>query len=316
MCCGKLLRFLINIILPYSILCIFLFQIYSQYSTIVTLRTIIDNKKDGRNTITNYQLKNKHYDFNMNKVKEYFEDNAIMNLPYVKNFTLGLIEKRNFNKDKDFDNRKYMLFYLMAYDIISLIIVYCFIYGSIKAGLLKIIFQIIRFYFNAKRLKRFNTNMDLFSIINSKIQNMYFIRGWSIFNPEGFLIIEFLCNFTIILDIILLTIYILRAYKYRKNKQFNIIEDIGNDSGEEENEEKDEKDKKSDNNKIKENNEDESNEESKSNNNNIIENNKERVGRIEMDFENEDECNEVSEESDKRNNNINNNVIKQDTQDE
>ena len=316
MCCGKCIRFLINVILPYSILCIFLFQIYSQYSTIVTLRTNIDNKKDGRKTLRNYQLtKDKHYDFNMNKVKEYFEDNTIMNLPFVKNLTLDLIEKRNVNNDKEFDNRIYMLYYLIFYDFISLIIVYSFIYGSIGAGLLKIIFQIIRFYFNAKRLKRFNTNMGLFAIINSKIQNMYLIRGWSIFNPEGFLIIEFLCNFTIILDIILLIIYIYRVYKLRKIKKLNIIVEDGDNSSEEEIEEKEEKDKKNEENKIIENHEDESNGESKPNNNIIIENNKDGDGKIELDFENEDECNEVSEEPD-NNNNINNNKIIEDTQDE
>ena len=292
MCCGKCSRFLINVILPYSILCIFLFQIYSQYSTIVTLRTKIDNKKDGRRTLTNYQLmKDKHYDFNMNKVKEYFDDNAIMNIPYVKNLTLGLIEKRNVNNDKDFDNRIYMFFYLIFYDIISLIVVYCFIYGSIEGGLLKIIFQIIRFYFNAKRLKRFNTNMGLYSIINSKIENMYLYRGWSIFNPEGFLIIEFLCNFAIILDIILLLIYLHRIRKYKRMKQLNVVVDGNDNSSEEENPEKNKND-------------DESNGESNPKNN----------IRGKLDLEDDDN---VSEEYDNINNNNNNiNNIKEEDQDE
>ena len=292
MCCGKCSRFLINVILPYSILCIFLFQIYSQYSTIVTLRTKIDNKKDGRRTLTNYQLmKDKHYDFNMNKVKEYFDDNAIMNIPYVKNLTLGLIEKRNVNNDKDFDNRIYMFFYLIFYDIISLIIVYFFIYGSIMAGLIKIIFQIIRFYFNAKRLKRFNTNMSLYSIINSKIENMYLYRGWSIFNPEGFLIIEFLCNFAIILDIILLLIYLHRIRKYKRMKQLNVVVDGNDNSSEEENPEKNKND-------------DESNGESNPKNN----------IRGKLDLEDDDN---VSEEYDNINNNNNNiNNIKEEDQDE
>ena len=317
MFCGKCCRFLINVILPYSILLIFLFQIYSQYSTIVTLRTKKENIKDGRKTMTNYQLtKDKNYDFNMNKVKEYFEENAIMNLPYVHNLTLELIEKRNVNKDKDFDNRKYMFFYLIFYDIISLIIVYFFIYGSIMAGLIKIIFQIIRFYFNAKRLKRFNTNMSLFAIIYSKIENIYLFRGWSIFNPEGFLVIEFLCNFGIILDIILLLIYIYRNYRYRRIKELNIIVDNRDISTEEENDENGEKDNKSDDdNRIIENNEEESNGESKPNNNNI-EKNKNGDGNIKFDFENEEEDNEVSEEFDNRNNNIEKNRIIEDTQDE
>ena len=314
MCCGKCSRFLINIILPYSILLIFLFQIYSQYSTIVTLRTKAENIKDGRKTMTNYQItKDKHYDFNMNKVKEYFEENAIMNIPHVKNLTLGLIEKRNVNNDKDFDNRIYMFFYLIFYDIICLIIVYFFIYGSIKAGVLKILFQIIRFYFNAKRLKRFNTNMSLYSIINSKIENIYLFRGWSIFNPEGFLILEFLCNFAIILDIILLLIYIYRAYKYNKYRRFKELNVVVDDnSSEEENEDKDQKEqdnKSDDDNKIIEDHEDEGNGESKPNNNNISEKNKKGDGNINLDFENEDEDVEVSEESDNRKNNTEKNKI-------
>ena len=314
MFCGKCSRFFINVILPYSILLIFLFQIYSQYSTIVTLRTKKEDINDGRKTMTNYRLtKDKHYDFNMNKVKEYFEENAIMNLPYVQNLTLELIEKRNVDKDKNFDNRKYMFFYLIFYDIISLIIVYFFIYGSIKAGLIKIIFQIIRFYFNAKRLKKFNTYMSLYSIIYSKIENIYLFRGWSIFNPEGFLIIEFLCNFAIILDIILLLIYIYRDYKYRRIKKLNIIVDDRDNSTEEENDVKD--NKSDDDNKIIENNEEESNGESKLNNNNI-QKNKKGDGNIKFDFENEEDDNEVSEEFDNRNNNIDQNKIIEDTQDE
>ena len=294
MCCGKCSRFLINVILPYSILCIFLFQIYSQYSTIVTLRTKIDNKKDGRRTLTNYQLmKDKHYDFNMNKVKEYFDDNAIMSIPYVKNLTLGLIEKRNVNNDKDFDNRIYMFFYLIFYDIISLIVVYCFIYGSIEAGLLKIIFQIIRFYFNAKRLKRFNTNMGLYSIINSKIENMYLYRGWSIFNPEGFLIIEFLCNFVIILDIILLLIYLHRIRKYKRMKQLNVVVDGNDNSSEEENPEKNKND-------------DESNGESNPKNN----------IRGKLDLEDDDNISEEYDNINNNNNNNNINNIKEEDQDE
>ena len=294
MFCGKCCRFLINVILPYSILCIFLFQLYSQYSAVVTLRTKFDNKKDGRKTLTNYQLiKDKNYDFNMNKVKEYFEDNAIMNIPFVKDFTLGLIEKRNINNDEDFDNRIYMFYYLIFYDIISILVVYCFIYGNIEAGLLKIIFQIIRFYFNAKRLKKFNTNIGLFSIINSKIENMYLYRGWSIFNPEGFIIIEFLCNFAIILDIILLSIYIHRIRKYRRNKKLNFDDDGTDNSNGEEN---DEKNNKIDGEKRKED-LDESNEESKPNNNYI---------KGKSDFKKEDE---VSEELDNINNINNNNNI-------
>ena len=288
MCCGKCFRFLINFIIPYSILCIFLFQIYAQYSTLVTLRNKIDNQKDGRNTLSNYELtKDKQYDFNMNKVKETFEDNALMKINFLKNKFLGFFDKKNEN----FDIRVYMFFYLICYDLICLIIVYFFIYGSIKAGFLKIIFQIIRFYFNAKRLQKFNTRMYLFSIIKAKLENMYLYRGWSIFNPEGFLIIEFLCNFTIILDIILLIFFIYRRNKYRRIKALNIIKEDGEDSVEEEKEDNKNEDKND------ENNDEESNGESKQNDNNVI-SIKKGEGKLDF-FENEND--EVSEEESNHN---------------
>ena len=290
MCCGKCFRFLINYIIPYSILCIFLFQIYAQYSTLVTLRNKNNSQKDGRNTLSNYKLmKNKEYDFNMNKVQESFEDNALMKINIFKNTFLGFLDK----KSENFDIRVYMFFYLICYDLICLIIVYFFIYGSIKAGFLKIIFQIIRFYFNSKRMQKFNTSMNLFAIIKAKLENMYLYRGWSIFNPEGFLIIELLCNFGIILDIILLIFFIYRKNKYRRIKSLNIIKDDGEVSIEEEKEEDNKSEDKND--KNSEDNEKESNGESKSNENNEI-SKKKGEGKLDSFFENENEDNEVSEE--------------------
>jgi len=220
MCCSKCSSFISKIILPFSILIIFLFQIYAQYSTLITQRTKIDNIRDGRNTMTNYQLsKDKEYDFNMNKVQEYFEDNCLMKINFLKNTTLHILDSILNKKGEIVDNRIYMFYYLIIYDIICVIIVYIFIYGSIKAGFIKITFQIIRFYFNAQRMKKFNSNLDLYSIIKSKIENMYIFRGWNIFSPEGFLIIEFLCNFEIILDIIYLILLICNKKRNKTNKK-------------------------------------------------------------------------------------------------
>ena len=302
MCCGKCFRCLYNIIIPYSILCIFLLQIYAQYSTLVTLRTKIDNKRDGRNTMTNYQLtRDKQYDFNMNKVQECFEDNCLMNINILKNFVLGLFNSMN-NKKENFDIRVYMFYYLIVYDFICLVIVYFFIYGSIKAGILKIIFQSFRFIFNWKRMQKFNNQMTVFSIINSKLENMYLLRGWNIFNPEGFLIIEFFCNFAIILDIVLLIIYICTRKKNKGIKKKEIVLEKDNSF--------DESDNNINNNNINNNNnlnesdnksdeksEDESNSNSKKkdnkNNNNLT---------IEPQFESDDENEELSEESDHKEN--------------
>ena len=219
MCCSNNSSIICTLILPFSILIIFLFQIYAQYSTLVTLRTKIDNIRDGRNTITNYQLtKDKQYDFNMNKVQECFEDNCLMRINFLKQTTLNVFDSINKKKEEIIDIRVYMFYYLIFYDLICIIIVYFFIYGSIKAGCIKIVFQLIRFYFNAKRMQKFNSHMNLYSIIKSKIDNMYSFRGWNIFTPEGFLIIEFLCNITIILDIIYLIILICNNRRYKKNK--------------------------------------------------------------------------------------------------
>ena len=219
MCCSNNSSIICTLILPFSILIIFLFQIYAQYSTLVTLRTKIDNIRDGRNTMTNYQLtKDKQYDFNMNKVEEFFEDNCLMRINFLKQTTLNVFDSMNKKKEEIIDIRVYMFYYLIFYDLICIIIVYFFIYGSIKAGCIKIVFQLIRFYFNAKRMQKFNSHMYLYSIIKSKIDNMYSFRGWNIFTPEGFLIIEFLCNITIILDIIYLIILICNNRRYKKNK--------------------------------------------------------------------------------------------------
>ena len=88
--------------------------------------------------------------------------------------------------------------------------------------------------------------MSLFAIIKSKLENMYLYRGWSIFNPEGFLIIEFLCNFAIILDIILLLIFIYRRYKYRRIKKMYIPKDEREDIIKEEKEDNNSEDDKID----------------------------------------------------------------------
>ena len=236
MCCSNNSSIICTLILPFSILIIFLFQIYAQYSTLVTLRTKIDNIRDGRNTMTNYQLtKDKQYDFNMNKVQECFEDNCLMRINFLKQTTLNVFDSMNKKKEEIIDIRVYMFYYLIFYDLICIIIVYFFIYGSIKAGCIKIVFQLIRFYFNTKRMQKFNSHMNLYSIIKSKIDNMYSFRGWNIFTPEGFLIIEFLCNITIILDIIYLIILICNNRRYKKNKNIDKkLVDLDEDSNKEE----------------------------------------------------------------------------------
>ena len=139
-----------------------------------------------------------------------------MNISYLKNLLLELFELKNNKLENKSGIIIYMFYYLIAYDIICLIILCYFISGSVVSGIIKIIYQIARFYLNTKRIKKFNQKMNPFSIIKSKIENIYLIRKWNIFNPEGYLVIEFLCNFIIIFDILLLIINIYRKLKYRK----------------------------------------------------------------------------------------------------
>jgi hypothetical protein len=268
-----------------------------------------ENDKDGRNNVGNYFLsKTKEYDFNMYKVKETFDENTLMNVKFLKNMTMNLFEALNNNNENKKDIRAYMFIYLIIYDIISLIIVYIFIYGSIKAGFVKIIFQIFRLYFNSKRLQKFNHEMPLFSIIRSKIENIYSYRGWNIFNPEGFFVIEFLCNFTVILDVILLGIYLYRKYQYNKRKNIKEIirdEDKANDSdnGNVEISKKNNLDNNIDNNIDKEsensnNNEDSKDDNNSDNNNNNNKNNKKDDEKSKEITLKEDDDKEEEEEED------------------
>ena len=214
---------LTTIILPFSILILYLFQIYAQYSTLITARTKDDNENDGRNSMFHYELsKTKQYDFNINKVNENFNDNVLMNVGFFKKMIEHFFE--SLNKEEKVDTRFYMLYYLFLYDLIVLIIVYIFIYGSFKAGCLKTIIQIFRIYFNTKRMQHFNKKINVFQIILNKMENNFKMRGWSFFNPEGFFVIEYLCNIIVILDILFLLVLFLQNRKSKKiiNDNLNI----------------------------------------------------------------------------------------------
>ena len=140
-----------------------------------------------------------------------------MNIKFLKNLLLDLFEPIHYKKENKNNTIIYMFYYLIAYDIICLIILCYFISGSLVAGVIKIIYQIAHFYFNSQMIKKFNKQMNIFSIIKSKIENIYLIRKWNIFCSEGFLIIEYLCNFIIIFDILLI-IYIYSNKNYTKKK--------------------------------------------------------------------------------------------------
>ena len=111
---------------------------------------------------------------------------------------------------------------------------------------------------------------------------MFEIRRWNFFNPEGFLVIEFLCNFGIILDFLLLGIYIYRKRKYKQIKEMNIIDEDREYPNEDE----------KDNNTI-----------IKKNKENGEEDNNEKRSLDNPFNESEEEKNKLSEESDHINNN-------------
>ena len=139
--------------LPLSILLISLFQLYFQYSSLMTPRNEIESEKDNRNSLISFMINKKRFDLNLKKIEESFEDNPLMNINLLKNYTLKGFDKINEKRENKIEKRKLMLSYLMIYDIIFIIFIYIFIFGGFKSGIVTIIFQIFKLYFTAKRLK-------------------------------------------------------------------------------------------------------------------------------------------------------------------
>ena len=207
-------------ILPMFIIFISFFQLYFHYSTIVTPRSKDFYEKDDQHEFYNFQIWDKQFDLNLEKLNDNFDDSPLMNINILKNATLKEFHKINEKREEKINERIYMLFYLIFHDILFLIIVYIFYFGGFKAGIIKIIFQILRFYFNSRRIKLSNPNLCPFQVIINYYSNNIKIRGWDIFTPEGFGIFEYLCNYVIILDCIWL--YIIKKTKKSKQKE-NII---------------------------------------------------------------------------------------------
>jgi hypothetical protein len=196
-------------------LSIFFLQLYSQYSTLITFRDKKYSDKDGRRTITNFNLNKNKYVLNIYRLKECFNDNCLMKINFVKNIFYNI-----FNGSGNIEF--YMLYYLLIYDIICIIILYLFVFGSIKFGLLKILIQFYRYTTNSKRMQNYNNKLSLIEIIKNKIENISIIREWDFFNPEGFFIIEFLCNSVIFLDMIYLLLLICLRICKRNEKRFSV----------------------------------------------------------------------------------------------
>ena len=132
-----------NQILPISILLICLFQLYFQYSSIITPQSEIFDKKTDRNSTYIFRIGKRQFNLNLYEIKDYFDDNPLMKIKFLKNTTLNFFKKINETREVKLDTKNYMIFYLMIHDIIYLIIVYLFIYGGYKSGIIKIISKII-----------------------------------------------------------------------------------------------------------------------------------------------------------------------------
>jgi len=281
---------IIQTLLPLLILLICLFQLYFQYSSILTPRDKELDIKDKRQTIYSFRKKDFQLDLNLEKINESFEDSPLMNINYLKNATLNGFEKINEKREEKLDQRMYMLFYLLFRDLLYIILIYIFYFEGFKAGIIKIIFQGFKFYFGTRRLKSSNPNLCSYQIIKNYIDFIK-LRDLNFFSPEGFEIFEYICNYVILLDFIWLIILFKKRRQSKKYEGNYIVKQKQEDSNEKE--ESDE----NNNIEIKRRDDDIINE-IKENNDNIIRDNSEQKGKLKLEEEEEEkeEDKEVSEE--------------------
>ena len=158
-------------LLSASILIISLFQLYFQYSSMMTPRDKKFYEKDSRNNVINIIIFSKNYDFNFKKLEETFDDNALMRINLLKNYTLKAFEKIEEKSENKYDFKILMLFYLLAYDLIYIILLYIFFFQGFKAGIVKIIIQIFKLYSVGKRIKNWNRDICICEIILNNFKN-------------------------------------------------------------------------------------------------------------------------------------------------
>ena len=195
-------------IIPLSILLISLSQLYFQYSSITTHRTENLDKKDKRNAVFTFNLLGGKYEFNYEKIKEIFDDNALMKINVLKNFTLKTFDNLNEKRDSKLDKKQYMLLYIIIYDFIYIIFLYSFFFKYYKAGIIKILMQILKCIFLCKRLQKTSPDIYLYEVILNHFDTNLGLRGFTLATPEGYEISELICNLVFILDIIWLIILI------------------------------------------------------------------------------------------------------------
>ena len=90
-CCS-----IIKSSLPFIILFLSLFQLYTQYTSFVTPRDHKLNEIDHREQMHTYKIGKKILDLNLAKVEECFNDSSLMNINLLKKTTLDYFDELNF----------------------------------------------------------------------------------------------------------------------------------------------------------------------------------------------------------------------------
>ena len=143
-----------------------------------------------------------------------------MKINKLKEVIISGFNKWNESRKNKLDIKIYELFYLIIYDLIFILILYLFIFKSTKAGIAKIIMQILKCFFTARRFKENIGDIKFYNLILNHFDNSD-LRNSDIFTPEVLEIFEFLFDFVIILDIIWLIIIIKESLK---NNNYNSTE--------------------------------------------------------------------------------------------
>ena len=68
----------------------------------------------------------KRYEFNLGEIDNYFNDNALMKIPQLKDLVEKGFNKWNEKREKKLDLKLYEIFYLIIYDLIFIIFLYLF----------------------------------------------------------------------------------------------------------------------------------------------------------------------------------------------
>ena len=304
-------------ILPLSILIISLSQLYFQYSSFMTKRNQNLEKQDKRHQVFTLNfIFGKRYEFNLGEIDNYFNDNALMKIHKLKELVKNGFTKWNEKRENKLNEKIYEIFYLIIYDLIFIIFLYLFIFKSFKAGIMKILIQILKCVFTSIRLKNKNSDFCICKMIYNHCDKIK-LRNSEFFDAEGCEISEFLCNLVIILDIIWLIIIKRDARKHNNNlpeTEFVIKKQILSDENRVDDKEEGtielKEEKIYSNNKENDEDKDEDNDEDKDDNNNI---NNDNENDNQNENENDDE--EMNNNKyDEDNENINNNKDEDDDQ--